>query len=442
MLTFLIGLLFLCLLVVFHELGHFVAAKAFGIRVERFSVGFGKALAEWRHGDTVYSIAALPLGGFVKMAGESPDDDEATGAPDEFMAKPWWQRFVVVTGGPAANLIFALVANTLIGIVGIDYQMQPTIIDRVGEVAEAHGFRPGDQIVALNGEPVDQWHKLIVEKDEGAVLVGVQRGGGRLALEVPGAEFAGVVADLAPWSDTVVGEVNVGLPAYQAGLLAGDRIQAIDGVPVSSWLDMRDAISTRPGEELTLTVDRQGEVFDVALTTSAQEVEPGRTEGFVGISADGEYARERLPLGVSLRSGWDRTWDMTKQVYAGFGMMVTRFGNFRENVAGPITIAQLAGSSKRPSQILYILSYISIALMALNLLPIPILDGGHAVFCLIEGIRGQALSLRTQLTLQKVGLVILGSLVILAVFNDVRRVVQRAQAVHRLESQETTATPR
>jgi len=204
---------------------------------------------------------------------------------------------------------------------------------------------------------------------------------------------------------------------------------------------MRDLIASRPGEKLTLRVERDDQERLLTLKTLAQETDDGVAYGLIGIEPEVDYERRKTPLGQSIRDGVRLTRGMIGDVYGGFWMLVSKPGSFKDNVAGPLTIAQLAGSSRRPSQMLYVLAFISMALMALNLLPIPILDGGHAMFCLIEGVRGKKLSDRSQLALQKVGLVLIGSLVVMALFNDVKRFWERNQAVHRIERQETGESP-
>ncbi len=438
-----LGLAFLGVLVVFHELGHFLVARAFGIRVERFSVGFGKSLLKWQRGDTTWSFAAVPLGGYVRMAGEHPDDENCTGAPDEFMSKIWWQRFCVVVAGPLANLVFALLAFSLIGLVGIPIPLQSTQVELVDEAALAAGFLPGDQIEAVDGVSVDNWYNFQLEVQDAldgaeVIAVTVTRAAAELDLELERSAIPAALAGMQPWAAPKIGRVAIGNPAYQAGLRDGDRVVVIDGEPVSSWNEMRERIISRPNEDIPLTIERDGVELEVEVHSLAQEDATGQMIGLIGITMDTPNRRFTLPLGESIREGVRNTGRWIVLAYSGLWRLVSDFSEAKNNIAGPITIVHLAGSSAGPSEALNLLAVISIFLMTINLLPIPILDGGHALFCLIEGVRGGPLTMRSQLAMQKVGLVVIGSLLVLALWNDTRRGAERLSSVRRLERQATT----
>ncbi|MGD8394661.1 MAG: RIP metalloprotease RseP [Candidatus Eiseniibacteriota bacterium] len=436
-----IGLFFLSVLVVFHELGHFLVARGFGVRVDRFSVGFGKSLVQWRRGPTTWSIAAVPLGGYVRMAGEHPDDEGLSGAPDEFLSKPWWQRLLIVVAGPAANLVFATIAFCLIGVVGIDVPLQDALIETVGPPARAAGFRPGDDIVAVGNTQVDSWYDFQValgeQIDAGAApAITVARNGKQQVIELTAEKASDVIGALDIWVAPVIGRVPIGNPAYQAGVRSGDRVVAVDGEPIDSWNAMRVAIESRPDQDVELDIERDGRRLAVNVHTLSQEGEDGQAVGRIGIVQDSPTRRVTLPLAESVEDGLMRTRFWTGFVYSSLLTLVTDISSVKDNVAGPITIVQIAGSTLRPAELLRFLAIISISLMAINLLPIPILDGGHALFCVIEGVRGAPLEMRTQLAFQKVGLVIIGTLLIMAVFNDVRRGWERFSSVQRLEQQQ------
>jgi len=437
-----LGILVLGVVVLWHEFGHFIAARAFGIRVEKFSIGFGPVLLSRQVGDTLYAISAIPLGGYVKMAGEHPEERHVE-APDEFLAKHWAKRFVVVVAGPLMNLVLAVVANCLVGIVGYQISTPPSTVDTVGPKAAAVGFAPGDRIAQVGGKSVETWHAFLTEVDaadaERPLPVQVDRAGAPAEVVVPAGQAAAIAAELSPRAEPVVGEVAPGMPAYQANLKRGDRIVSVAGIPVETWDGMRGIINGRPDEELEVVFDRDGQRLKTRLRTLAQEDEGGKRIGIIGITLPSVTVT--LPPGQALKAGLEQTWAMVKATYKGFGDLVTKPRQAMRQVAGPITIAQIAGDSvaSAPGVLLIRMAFISVALMALNLLPIPILDGGHGLLFLIEGLRGSPVSLRSQLAFQKVGLVVIGSLVVFSLFNDSMRLVERWRSHHDLQEQAPAA---
>jgi regulator of sigma E protease len=434
-----IGLVVLGTIVLAHELGHFLAARAFGVRVEKFSIGFGPAVLARRIGQTIYAISAVPLGGYVKMAGDQPGDESAKGADDEFMSQHWAKRFVIAVAGPIANLVLALIANFFVGIVGYQVATPTNVVEMVSGRAEEVGFLAGDQIVQVEGTAVKNWHGFLVaitEEAEGDITVRVDRQGGMESVTIPADEVSDVATTLTPHAETLVGAVAPGMPAYQAGIRQGDRVLAIDGTPVRNWEDMRVLISERPDEVVEVEFDRDGQTLTADIRTLPQVDETtGERYGVIGITLPS------VPVTLAPRdafeAGLDQTWAMVGGTIQGFWQLLTEPRNAVRQVAGPITIAQIAGDSVvgAPGVLLIRMAFISIALMVLNLLPIPILDGGHAVLYLVEGLRGRAISMRAHVAFQRVGLVILGSLIIFALVNDSLRVVQRLRATSQLDRQ-------
>jgi regulator of sigma E protease len=441
--SFVLGLIVLGVVVLIHELGHFLAARSFGIRVEKFSIGFGPALLQRRVGDTVYAISAIPLGGYVKMAGEHPEEGRE-GAPDEFLSKHWAQRFVVVVAGPLMNLVLAVVANCLVGIVGYQVSTPPNIVDRVGPKSAELGFAPGDRIVSAAGSPVTTWHgfmsALEAAKPGETVPVKVDRGGEVVELAVPQSALAAIAEDLEARADPVIGEVAPGMPAFQANLRRGDRIVSVNGQPVATWDDMRAIINARPDEEVEIAFERDGKPLTTRIRTLAQnDPTTGKKIGVIGITLPSVSVT--LPPGEAIAAGLEQTWAMVGATYRGFVDLVAEPRQAARQVAGPITIAQIAGDSVvgAPGVLLIRMAFISVALMALNLLPIPILDGGHALLFLIEGLRGSPVSLKAQMAFQKVGLVFIGFLVVFSIVNDSMRLVERVRS-HRDLKQQVPAT--
>ncbi len=441
----LLGLLILDILVFVHEAGHFLVAKAFGVRVERFSIGFGPSLLAKKIGDTVYALAAIPLGGFVKMAGESPEEEELPPAPDELRAQHWLKRLAIVAAGPLANLAFGVTANCLVGIAGYEVSTQPNVVEAVGVEASAVGFQPGDRVVEVESKPVGAWFEfgeaLAKAHSDDPVKVRVERAGdGSAEVVIPAGRAGKVLADLTPRTEPVVGEVAPGMPAYQAGLRSGDRVLEVNGMPVSTWDKMRELVNAHPDEDIRLKFERNGRILTATMRPiPSKDPETGRRIGIIGITLP--TITVTLSPRESVVAGLSQTVGMIALTYRGLWDLVTKPRDAVRQVAGPITIAQIAGESglRAPGVLLTRAAWISIALMAMNLLPIPILDGGHGVIYLIEGLRGRKVSMRSQLVFQKVGLVILGSLVVFTLVNDSLRLAERLRAKHELERQEPTS---
>ncbi len=434
------GILVLGLVVLIHELGHFLVARGFGVRVEKFSIGFGPSLVARRIGDTVYAISAVPLGGYVKMAGEHVEDAGRAGAADEFLSQHWAKRFAIVVAGPMANLVLAIVANCLVGILGYQLSTPPNLIDTASGPAAAAGFLAGDRVVAVGGEPVRSWHGFLealdrVPEDRPAEIE-VERSTGTAALVIPAGMSVEVADALTPYAESLVGDAAPGMPADQAGLKAGDRIVAVDGTPVTTWEEMRQLISVRPGDEVHLDFERDGERYSAKVRTLSQEdPDTGARVGVIGITLP--TVKVTLPPGAAVTAGFTQTWYMVGITYRGFFDLVTAPKEAMHQVAGPITIAQIAGASveRGAGRAAHLIAFISVALMALNLLPIPILDGGHAFLFLIEGLRGRRISERSQIAFQKVGLVVIGSLFIFALVNDSLRAFDHWRARKELNQQ-------
>ncbi len=438
--TVVFGIIVLGIVVLVHEFGHFIVARGFGVRVEKFSIGFGPALVARRIGETVYAISAVPLGGYVKMAGEQLDEEGKTGAPDEFMSQHWAKRLGIVVAGPLANLALAVVANCFVGIVGYQVSTPPAVVDQAAEAAAVAGFLPGDQITAVGPRAVDTWHGLMVALDEAPgdkpIAITVRRPAGDVSIVVPARDLDAVVAALTPRAESIVGDVAPGMPADQAGLKAGDRIVAVDGVPVSTWEEMRILINGRPDEAVRLEFERDGRHLTTTARPLAQmDEETGERYGVIGITLPAVTVT--LPLREAVSTGLLQTMGMVRATYRGFVDLVSAPQRAVRQVAGPITIAQIAGDSivGAPGTLLIRVAFISVALMALNLLPIPILDGGHAFLFLVEGLSGRRVSERSQLAFQKVGLVVIGSLIIFSLVNDSLRLVERVRARHELNQQ-------
>ncbi|HEY2923999.1 MAG TPA: RIP metalloprotease RseP [Candidatus Eisenbacteria bacterium] len=426
------GALVLGVLVFVHELGHFLVAKWLGVRVLSFSIGMGPRLFGFTRGGTDYRISMLPLGGFVRMAGDSPEAQDRQGQPYEFLEKPWWARALITAAGPIANLLLAFLINVAVYLIGIRTPDFPSTVGRVGpgSIAQSVGVREWDRIETFDGRPAGTMRQLATAVDRAVrskgsdeVPLTVVRGGSRVELRVPRPDAARLAKELDWNTGTVIGRVFLGLPAYQAGLREGDEILSVDGERVSNWNDLSARIRRSPDTPLDIQVRRGSQVFSITVKTTPDSV--------IGISLPETITTvERFPLPEALSLGVRQTWYATSQIYKGLWSFVTNPIRLSSSVAGPIAIAQVAREQARSGldQLLSFASFISVALMAMNLLPIPILDGGHVLFALLEGIRRRPLSFRTQAAFQRIGLAVLGGLVIFSFANDLTRVSQRKRA--------------
>jgi regulator of sigma E protease len=439
------GALLLGVLVLVHELGHFLVAKWLGVRVVSFSIGMGPRLAGFRRGGTDYRISLLPLGGFVRMAGDSPEAEDRAGAPDEFLSKPWWARALITAAGPIANLVFALLVNVAVylgGVEGRDFSTRISKVDAESAAARV-GLKSHDQIVKLGGQPARTLSQLAEaaaaaakESDAGPTPLVVEREGREVSLSIDSREVEAITNGLDWDMGTEIGRVLIGYPAYEAGLREGDEILSIDGKPVLIWSDLSAELRRQPDAARTLAVRRGERTFTVTVKTTA--------DGTIGVSPPEALTyRQTFPPGEAISRGIERTFWVTGQIYAGLWSFVSDPVRLHGSVAGPIAIAQVAREQARGGlqQLITFASFISLALMVMNLLPIPILDGGHILFALIEAVRRRPLSLKTQYFFQRIGLFVLIGLVVFAFYNDVNRVSQRKRAEADIDKRLRSTSP-
>jgi len=424
------GALILGVLVLVHELGHFLVAKWLGVRVISFSIGMGPRIIGFTSGGTDYRISALPLGGYVRMAGDTPEAEERSGAPDEFLSKPWWARALITAAGPGANFIFALLINMVVFLTGFTV---PALTARIGSVkpgsVAAHvGLEAGDRIVALDGKPGRNTAELdqaaeSASKVEHPILLDVDRGGKTVSLKLEHSQMATFTDGVDWFNGTTVGEVLIGFPAYESGLREHDEILSIDGEPVRTWTELATTLRAKPGATRLLVVRRADSTFPLRVKSTP--------DGTIGISPTEKISyRQTFSAAQAIGLGFQQTILVTGQIYAGLWSFATNPVKLHSTIAGPIAIAQVAEQQARGGiqRLVTFGTFISLALMVMNLLPIPILDGGHILFAVIEGVRKKPLSLKTQLSFQRVGLFVLIGLVVFAFYNDVSRVSQRKRA--------------
>lgn len=444
------------LLIFVHELGHFMVAKRVGVGVLKFSLGFGRRLLGFRKGETEYLVSAIPLGGYVKMVGEDPREvvvDETGRAFDSagqpldlersFAHKPVGTRIAIVLAGPGANFLLAVLlfwgVFTFVG--------RPVFPPVAGKpepdsAAAAAGLQPGTRIVVVMGNPVDTWEEVdaAIQASKGEpVRLRVEQEGVQRDLTVTprrqaftdvfGDEHQAWAIGVGPFISPTVGRVMNGFPAAEAGIKAGDRILAVDAEPVETWEELARRIHARAGQEVKLLVERDGERFSVVLTPKATTQQDARgqtvTVGLIGISPTEGFVYERIDPFTSLIEAAGRTATTSVKI---LWVLVKIFEGAisPQTIGGPILMAQMTGEQAQQGllNLVFFTALLSINLGVLNLLPIPILDGGHLFFFFIELFRGRPVSVKMREIAQRVGLALLVALMIFAFYNDIFRLIR------------------
>lgn len=445
---FLAFLVVLSVLVVIHELGHYWVARWCGVKVLRFSVGFGRVLWSRRFGPdrTEWAVSAVPLGGYVKMADEREGELAAADLPRAFNRQSVGKRIAIVAAGPIANLVLAalLFAGTFVaGVPGLRAQVGDPL---PGTAAVQAGIRAGDLIVAVDGRPISSWQdlrwRLLKSSGAAEVALEIERAGApgasvrathRLSLAALAmtdweGNFMPVLGLAADFGAPLIDGVVAGRPADRAGLKAGDHIIAIDGVAVRSPADVATRTNAKPGLPITFRIERDRAAFDVTFTTEVSE-QGGRKIGLAGIRLRIDPATtERLAVTVrygaidALVEGVRKTWELSLFTLKMLWRMVTGDASLK-NLSGPITLADYAGQSAQAGSLVFVgyLALISISLGILNLLPIPLLDGGHLLYYFVELIKGSPLSDRAFEFGQRIGMAMLAVMMALALLNDLSR---------------------
>lgn len=436
MTTLLAFLFVLGVLVFIHELGHFMLARYNGVKVHTFSLGFGPKILKFQRGDTEYCISIIPLGGYVKMAGENPDDPR-TGADDEFMSKSKWQRFQILIAGPAMNLILAVVLLAVVLMQGANvlaYLDRPATVGLVqpGSPAERAGILPGDVLTRFGTAEINTWEQLemaVASRPEREVDVVVIRNGSEQRLKArpdltnlelrSGTKFEvgtlGVLPDVYPRVTAFV----PGKPAEASGLKVGDEIRAIDGERMAVYSQVLQTLSKKPGDQpIVFTVRRDG----VDQTVSVTPYREGERTLIGMYGADETVAYTPSPI-EAIGMSFDRNWEMAGQILGTLRDLVTGEASPKQ-LMGPVGIAQLSGESAQQGWIslLMLMAGISLNLGLLNLLPIPILDGGHIFIMGIETISRRDFSLQVKEKMLFVGFVLLMTLMVTVIYNDLTRI--------------------
>jgi len=447
--TLLATIIVLGVLIFVHELGHFGAAKAVGIRVERFSIGLGPRVAGFTWGETEYVISAIPLGGYVKMGGmddevmerlEGGNAPPREPSPRDYDAKPVWARAFVISAGVIMNMAFAFVAYTAVNA----FWGEPTLETTRVEAVEARLLPPGAEALAripegarlqrIGDAEVSNWSEVargFLESPEGPLAILVAEPRMELVVELPADPEARARAfgALQYWADPVVGDVERGSPAADGGLEVGDRILAVNGEPVRNWTAMTRLIRQSPGERVTVLLGRGGGELTRYVTpapgvetdpVTGEEIEVGR----IGIRPDlsGSLVYQPVSFGEAVVAGWRETEAATRMILGFLRDLVTG-GVSARSVGSIVTIGQASGTAAAMGleYFLRFMALFSVNLAVLNLLPIPVLDGGHLVFLGIEAVRGKALSVEQRLRWSNVGFLVIMGIMVWALGNDILR---------------------
>jgi regulator of sigma E protease len=472
--------LVLGVMILVHEWGHFIAARLFGVRVDVFSIGFGPRLFGWKSGSTDYRVSIIPLGGYVRMAGQDPTEIDSpgrswvgpragaqaetpgkvadavqtaaggaahqlasnhpvqvTGAPDELMSKPRWQRAVISAAGPAVNLIFPILLLTVyFSLIGVPYPVfedKPVVITAVpaNSSAAAAGLQPGDKVVAVNGAPTSNWteaEKVVTKAEPNSKLsVEVENDGEKRTVEVPvqqkEIEQPELALGFAPIR-AVLEDVAPGMPAARAGLKEGDMIRAVDGQPIQWWGQFTERVRGSAGKSLSLEVERRGQPIHLVVTPQPGNNDRGETVYQIGVQVHEDSAYRRVAFLEGVRLAGLKTFETIDDTLGVVGRLFSGRVSVRQ-LQSVVGISRAAGQAvhKGAQAVISLMVLISVNLGILNLLPIPILDGGNILLLGIEGGLRRDLSMAFKERFVQVGLVFLLVLFAIVMYNDLARLL-------------------
>ncbi|MBV1915376.1 MAG: RIP metalloprotease RseP [Pseudomonadales bacterium] len=437
----------LSIIVTIHEFGHFYFARRYGVMVKRFSVGFGKPLYSIvdKKG-TEFSVAAIPLGGYVSMLDERAEEVPDELLPYTFNCKPVWQRMIIIAAGPIANFVLAILLYWFLFVLGVS-----TVIPVTGTVnpdfpAYQAGVRSNQELVSVDGTATESWQDIYIQ------LLSRMGETGSLSLELrelDSEQVQQVTIPISQWmSDqdkpaplktlgiqpyypeipAIIGEVSPDGRAAKAGLISGDHILSIANNPVSDWRAMVDIVRVSGEQTLVFEVERAGLIRKIEVIPANKRLEDGSTIGYLGVGVQAVHWPDSLKRDIqySVVSAWipalAKTWQMTRLTFDSFGKMLTGLVSVK-NLGGPISIARMAEDNLESGfeAFLGFIAYFSISLGILNLLPIPVLDGGHLFFYTIEWITGKPVPEKAQMIAYRVGILLVGTLMFVAIYNDLLR---------------------
>jgi len=417
-------------LVLLHEGGHFLVARALSARVSVFSFGFGKRLFGAKRGDTDYRVSLIPLGGYVRIHGLGPDESDIANkedAPPEPLL-PRWRRSLILLAGPAANIVGAVLFIALTFVVGMqvpafeDKQPEVAWVDPTSPAADA-GVQAGDLVLAVNGQPVGTWRELdmaTLGSPGHAITLRFRRAGAERDVTLTPKSVTSYnlgYAGLAPALPAEVPEVQSGSPAERAGIQPGDRILAVNGEPVRHFFDVMRLVGASPNREVALTIQRGTETLSVRATP--RDV---GGQGKLGIPAPSPTVLKRLPIPAALVQAARDCVRMTRETFAVIGRMISGHASLKQ-MSGPIDIARISGAAARTGAVsfIWLLGVISLQLAIFNLLPIPVLDGGHLAVIAVESTVRRDFSDRTKERILNIGFWLIIALVLVVIYNDLAK---------------------
>ncbi|HWR17597.1 MAG TPA: RIP metalloprotease RseP [Terriglobales bacterium] len=421
------------IMILIHEFGHYAAAKLFGVRVEVFSIGFGKRLLGFRRGDTDYRISLIPLGGYVKMTGEN-FMEERSGAPYEFMAHPRWQRFIIAAAGPFMNILLAVALLTAVFMIRYEH---PLFLERaavVGSViddspAAKAGFEPGDRIVRIDGVENPNWEDVlrkVLLSPNHSLPVQVARNGEILDKTIVphavGPDQAGGDTGWVPQQPNIVTFVEENKPAAKAGLKVGDEITALNGKQTRTTEEMIKMLQANKSAPVEVTALRNGREMNFTVTPMLDRRDDGTEQYRIGIHSNPVHI-DKLSFGEALSKSIDENKKNSLLVFDLVGKMLQRKVSVKQ-MSGPIGIARASGdAAKQPgwAPLMYLMAMVSLQLGLFNLFPFPILDGGMILMLAIEGIRRKDISLAVKERVYQVAFVLLVLFAALVIFNDIAK---------------------
>ncbi|MBI3595037.1 MAG: RIP metalloprotease RseP [Nitrospirae bacterium] len=419
------------ILVVIHEWGHFYIARRNGVRILKFSVGFGPRLFSKKVGDTEYVLSAIPLGGYVKMAGENPDEIQK--APDEFASKTVWQRAQIVFAGPFMNLVLAFALMPIVFLIGTEVPAYLDQTPRVGWVeenspAQKAGILPGDTIQSVNQRNTDTWERALTQvgaNPNHLLEIVLLRNGETKTVQMTSGSDEKSGVGLAGWYPEIsatIGQMRKGYPAAKAGLEEGDRIVSVNGSPITHWNQMSSIIKKNEGKEIQLTVDRNGTLLNKSLIPAKDDA---TGQIVIGVSMGQKTVFKRYGVIESIKKGFTKTWELTRLTFDVLKQMLTLSLSLK-SLGGPIMIAQLAGQAAHSGMgdLISLMAFLSLQLAIMNLLPIPVLDGGWLVFLGIEAIQGKPLNQKGMQIAQTIGFAALMTLFVVVSYNDILRYIR------------------
>ena len=435
-------------LIAIHEFGHFWVARRLGVKVLTFSIGFGPALAKWRGKDGVeYQIAAIPLGGYVRMADEREGEVPVEDLPKAFNRQPVLARIAIVAAGPLINLLFAVFLFWILFLQGIE-----TLRTVVGSVkpntpAAIAGLQVGDEVVAVDSKETHNWEEVtyaLIDRmgENGLVSLSVKSANATEPhiIKLPIANYLSqsgqdplLSLGFTPYQPPIkpiIGEIVPDSPAAKQGLQVGDTVVVANNQAITTWQDFVEVVRTHPEQAISTQVERQGKVVNLTLTPRMERDQVGTKEGKLGIGVKRQpfdippqyIQKQDYNVVTALVKASEKTYDLIGMTISSLGKMIVGLIGL-DNLSGPITIAKVAGHTADLGwqAMIGFMALLSVSLGVLNLLPIPILDGGHLVYYTVEGILGRPLSEKVQQIGLKIGVAVMGSLMFLAIFNDLSR---------------------